>query len=988
MRNLERDKQQICSPLDTQNKICYCLYIIFFKGDSMDVEALEAESTVLYHIYQSALSAHDSIKDYLSSLKNFIKSPEFILHPFQLTVLLSLSTVSFCEEKVFDLIRQSIARSFREDIKKSECLWLRDLVPETLDLEDTLTKIIHNSLNERDLVIQGLVNLGFVLLGVGALLGRESLIAKKQWNLGKFVLLNLNIVFFRSTESRQVAVRGFLKLLTKLKIQNLTALSQLNSSSSSSGHSVLTQISLHTRGHNSQTNVFSNEALCLEVLNILKRCYMQQADVRGKLYDGLNDAVNHNPDLSLPVLNVLWSQFLKYYNFDEDVLPPVDFSKISIIRDVDVIVQEPIGQLVCAINFLIAKVQTLEDEDINAAKFIEVMESLCRRLIKCELIHFELDDGTNLTDILPECKKKVTTLKEAMSLYECLVGYKIWSWNKSSQSHAQQIIALYQVYFRLKGFAKNASKVKQKIDKKKKDLSKTTQLTGRHVDRSQTSQQNRTTQVQSQVSEHQDQNDRQSENIRGPKSVVIKLPSTILDLKILTKFLSLLHENVNWTTTQQANLLKVKHDIHQHVMQATAFQLQQISTHKCPERNKEYYTHCKEIAKIIYPKCINRLEEFLEFDVTTATLAVECFHTILNIVCTHYNGELKSFLCVVGDQDSDNSYLTCLIPFIEKYQTLFELDENTLDDQEFKRMLEIVGSTLTLLMSQIPINVDTVKETEKTPALKIINELTVDTFIECITNTIKILLDNIDWMTNRIRSEYGVLAYAGGSGLERKKEKLANKERSISCQLCLLIALMEAFCNVKVSIGLSKSVIENVLSVYTSLNLLTKYFILRSSKVNPAFENARFERVIKLTAKKLYPAWSMFILFIEQNQMTEIENVQTKKKNSSSLKNKVLKETKSIPKVVHEIERFTKSIIQLSNKTNRNLSVHIGPGITRDFRIKDLKDIMEKNKPLDTTMQSDDDSSEHLSTIHEDVEEREENASSDEESPPSKRSKT
>lgn len=40
-------------------------------------------------------------------------------------------------------------------------------------------------------MIQGLVNLGFVLLGVGALLGRESLIAKKQWNLGKFILLNL-----------------------------------------------------------------------------------------------------------------------------------------------------------------------------------------------------------------------------------------------------------------------------------------------------------------------------------------------------------------------------------------------------------------------------------------------------------------------------------------------------------------------------------------------------------------------------------------------------------------------------------------------------------------------------------------------------------------------------------------------------------------------------------------------------------------------------
>lgn len=110
----------------------------------MDVEAIEAESTVLYHIYQSALSANHSIKDYLSSLKNFIKSPEFILHPFQLNVLLSLSTISCCEDKVFDLIRQTIARSFREDMKKSECHWLRDLAPATLDLEDSLIRIIQN----------------------------------------------------------------------------------------------------------------------------------------------------------------------------------------------------------------------------------------------------------------------------------------------------------------------------------------------------------------------------------------------------------------------------------------------------------------------------------------------------------------------------------------------------------------------------------------------------------------------------------------------------------------------------------------------------------------------------------------------------------------------------------------------------------------------------------------------------------------------------
>lgn len=118
--------------------------------------------------------------------------------------------------------------------------------------------------------------------------------------------------------------------------------------------------------------------------------------------------------------------------------------------------------------------------------------------------------------------------------------------------------------------------------------------------------------------------------------------------------------------------------------------------------------------------------------------------------------------------------------------------------------------------------------------------------------------------------------------------------------------------------------------------------------------------------------------------MEEIENVQAKKKNSSTLKNKVLKETKSIPKVVYEIEQFTKSIIQLSTQTKHDLSVYIGAGTTRDFRIKDIKSIMEKNKSVVDIPQSGNESSD-LSTIHEIEENRD---TTDEDTPPKKKSKS
>lgn len=80
-----------------------------------------------------------------------------------------------------------------------------------------------------------------------------------------------------------MAVSGYLKLLKNLKISNLGAFSQ--SYASSSNYSCLTQIYLENQAKTS-VNRFSNEALCLEVLDILRRCFMQQAEVRSELYDG------------------------------------------------------------------------------------------------------------------------------------------------------------------------------------------------------------------------------------------------------------------------------------------------------------------------------------------------------------------------------------------------------------------------------------------------------------------------------------------------------------------------------------------------------------------------------------------------------------------------------------------------------------------------------------------------------------------------------
>lgn len=85
-------------------------------------------------------------------------------------------------------------------------------------------------------------------------------------------------------------------------------------------------------------------------------------------------------------------------------------------------------------------------------------------------------------------------------------------------------------------------------------------------------------------------------------------------------------------------------------------------------------------------------------------------------------------------------------------------------------------------------------------------------------------------------------------------------------------------------------------------------------------------------------------MYIEESQKQETVSPKKSKKkvDPKALKNKVLKETRFIPKVVYEIEQFSKFILQLSKKTKIDLSKYMGQGTARDFRILHLKEVLEE----------------------------------------------
>lgn len=101
------------------------------------------------------------------------------------------------------------------------------------------------------------------------------------------------------------------------------------------------------------------------------------------------------------------------------------------------------------------------------------------------------------------------------------------------------------------------------------------------------------------------------------------------------------------------------------------------------------------------------------------------------------------------------------------------------------------------------------------------------------------------------------------------------------------------------------------------------------------------------------------------------------------MKSRVLRETRMIPKVVYEMEQFSKCVIKLSNKTKVDLSKYVGQGTVRDFRILKLKEVLEQADSSFVTTQATE-----MDTSHNDLgEENEEssdkeNASDSDSNPP------
>lgn len=93
----------------------------------------------------------------------------------------------------------------------------------------------------------------------------------------------------------------------------------------------------------------------------------------------------------------------------------------------------------------------------------------------------------------------------------------------------------------------------------------------------------------------------------------------------------MIRPKVNWTSVAEATTLKTKHDFHRHTLRATLELITELKSSDSLDRNElaTNLGNCIAVGGILFERCIQKLNDLVDFDKTCASLAAECFHGIL-----------------------------------------------------------------------------------------------------------------------------------------------------------------------------------------------------------------------------------------------------------------------------------------------------------------------------------------------------------------------
>ncbi|XP_077174007.1 Fanconi anemia group I protein isoform X2 [Paroedura picta] len=1019
------------------------------------------EGTVILHIVLAINLDRDLGKELLKYLKSEQqRDPSKALCPFSVTVLLSMARIHRFQEQVFDFLKASIMKCFKDQQLIQGSKFLQDLAPLRFSVSATVLEVVANSGFGWDHVTQGLVDFGFILLdsyGPKKITGSKVMEitnslsktpAQKACSLGASILLEtfkvhepirreileqvLNRVivsagspinhyldllssiishaplvlqnssskitdafdqlsflplatvegllkavqpllkislsmrdslilvlrksmFSGQLDARKSAVAGFLLLLKNFKI-----LGSLTSSSCSQaiGASQV-QVDVH-----SQYNSVANEAFCLEILGSLRRCLSQQADVRLLLYEGFYDVLRRNSQLSSSVLKTLLSQIKRYYEPEQDLLPPLKLEGCLLAQRDQIFLQEPLAHLLCCIqhclmwykNTLVLCQRDEDEEEDNEEEagfqqeLSEMLESLTRRMIKSELEDFELDKSADFSQSTGVGLKNNIYAILVMGVCEVLIEYNFCTGN-FSKSTSEDILGLFKCYTSLSNI------LKEKGGKNKSPSAN-------------------------------------------------KMARSFFSMGFVSTLLTSLFRDCSQNHEESLSVLRASNEFLRHAVSVALQKVQQLEetgqTDGPDGQNQEkmFQNLCK-ITRVLlwrYTSIPTAAEESGKKDKSKniSLLCLEGLLRIFNTIQLRYQPKLSQFLQALDPANEDGeeeaadmnvtakagflirqfqrslvnqlsyteddfngkealwliSILTTLSKLLEpssqQYVQLLSwtmkiCKETTLEDAPCCRgLLTLLFSLHALIKNPISIlrefaqdihaqlgDIDQDLEVEHQSHFTVVNTKTAaPTACLLILSQAEKALEEVDWLINKMKSLLGSDT-ADTSQADSAAQPL---EKAIILQLGTLLNMYHELVQAVLPAGSCvDTLLRSVCKMYTTLTSLVKYYLQVCRSTSGGIPG-RLEKLVRLSGSHLTPQCYAFITYV-QSEASEEKKKDKLAAEASSVMAKVLRETKPIPNLIFAIEQYENFLIHLSKKSKVNLMQYMKLSTSRDFRI-------------------------------------------------------
>ncbi|XP_034032707.1 Fanconi anemia group I protein isoform X2 [Thalassophryne amazonica] len=767
------------------------------------------------------------------------------------------------------------------------------------------------------------------------------------------ILVLRKAMFSSQLDGRKSAVTGFLLLLKNFKVLGSLTSSQCSQAISSSQ----VQVDVHSR-----YNAAANEAFCLEILSSLRRCLGQQADIRLMLYEGFYDVLRRNSQLASSVMQTLLSQITRYYEPEQDLLPPVKLEPCITAQGDQVYLQEPLAHLVSCIVHCLLWLQSIrrsvspnaDDSDNDEAEegyeseLQTVLESLTRRMIKSELEDFELDKSAEFSMGSSVGVKNNIYAVLVLGVYEVLIEYNFVKANYS-KTHFEELIELFNHYHKLSEILKEKSG-KSRVPSHKTPRSLlsmgfiSTLLTALFRDSTQSREEALSVLRSS------------ADFVRYSVSVAVQKIQQLEDtgrtdgpdgqnMDRTFHFLCDMTSVLMWRYTNIPSALE----------DAGRKEKRCSLSHLCLEGLLRIFTTCLQR----YPDRMGQLLSAMEDDAESEdnnNTEINFFYirqfqralfTQLSGGEDEFNSKeaqlLVSILSVLSRQLKPSSQ-----QFVQMITWTVKICKETSFDTAFtKGLLSLLFNLHMLYKSPVGLllelcqdihsqlgDVDQDVEVEKQSHFPIITMKTATAAALLVLAQMGRVLDEVDWLIARKKNQMCEKLVTADSTQSRGQQDPL--EKAVTLQLGSLVTALNELVQTALLPGpCTDTLLRELSRTYTILTTLVKYYIQLCPNQHGTLP-ARFEKLVKLSGSHLTPQCYSFITYAQSGELSN-GGAENKKKKlnevSTAASAKVLRETKTIPNLIFSIEQYEKYLIALSKKSKVKLMQYMKLSTSRDFRI-------------------------------------------------------